>query len=564
MGEMPFVRLLVAVCLLCATATCLAAQDFGPPPVDVNPDELEPVPGLPSPRQLEADHARIGSITIRTVNVFDLSIPGTNNFIYRLADTLHVRTRPAVIRAQLLFHTGQLFKEELLQESARYIRQNSSSVREPIIRPIAYHNGIVDIEVITHDVWTLNPGINFSRAGGANSWGFQVSDANFLGLGKYFEVGHSQNVDRSSTYVNWSDPNIAYTHWNDALMYARNSDGTVWGAGVSYPFFSLETPYAAGLDGGDDHSIVQRYRLGRPYDVYANDWRSADLFLGKATLINDAWTDRLMLGWRLDENQFYRAPGHALVDPLPARRDLSYPFVRLQWTRNNFVTSDNLAMIARTEDLHLGLDASLGVGFATPFFGSDRYAAVIDSELSDAWAFGHPEHKQQLFLTGRLSGRIEHASLRDAMATGYANYYLATSPNTRLYVALAGNVGHNLDGDHFFDLGGDNGLRGYPLRYQNGNQSALFTIEERLYTKWFPFKLFNVGAAAFYDMGRTWGTTLVPNPQLGLLKDVGIGLRLGNARSSFGSVIHVDLAMPLDRGYGIQRMQFLITTQQSY
>ena len=32
------------------------------------------------------------------------------------------------------------------------------------------------------------------------------------------------------------------------------------------------------------------------------------------------------------------------------------------------------------------------------------------------------------------------------------------------------------------NLGGDTGLRGYPLRYQNGNQRALFTVEERLYT----------------------------------------------------------------------------------
>src|SRR6185312_16040120 len=135
---------------------------------------------------------------------------------------------------------------------------------------------------------------------------------------------------------------------------------------------------------------------------------------------------------------------------------------------------------------------------------------------------------------------------------------------TRFFTSLSANVGHNLDGDHYFDLGGDDGLRGYPLRYQNGNQLALLTVEERLYTNWYPFRLFNVGAAAFFDMGRTWGNSLVPTPQLGLLKDLGVGLRLGNARSSFGSVIHVDLAMPLDRGYGISRMQFLITTQQSY
>ena len=30
-------------------------------------------------------------------------------------------------------------------------------------------------------------------------------------------------------------------------------------------------------------------------------------------------------------------------------------------------------------------------------------------------------------------------------------------------------------------LGGDNGLRGYPLRYQSGNKSLLFNVERRAY-----------------------------------------------------------------------------------
>ena len=89
-------------------------------------------------------------------------------------------------------------------------------------------------------------------------------------------------------------------------------------------------------------------------------------------------------------------------------------------------------------------------------------------------------------------------------------------------------------------------------------------IEERLYTNYYLFRLVNLGAAAFYDMGRTWGTTLVPTPQLGLLKDVGVGLRLGNARSSFGSVIHIDLAVPLDRSGSISSLQFLVSTHKSF
>jgi hypothetical protein len=534
----------------------------GPPPAHQIPPTLRKVAPVPSLAELEKLHARIGRIEIHIVQVFDLADPANDHWLFRAADEQHIPTRPSAIRAQLLFHSGDLFSRRLLDESARNIRLNSSFLREPVIRPIAYHDGLVDIEVITHDVWTLQPGINFSRTGGSNAFGFQISDSNFLGTGKYVEIGHSEDVDRSSTFLQWNDPNILGGHWTDSATYARNSDGTVWGAGVAYPFFSLESQHDIGIDAGNTHSVLQRYRLGHPYDAYDNSWRTGDFFLGDSLLITNRWTDRLLVGWRVDDSSFGKASDDALLAGLPQDRNLSYPFARMQWTQNNYVTLRNLALIARTEDVHLGLDASVGVGFASPIYGADRNSLLVDSELADAWEIGD---SQDLFLNGRLASRYEDGALHDAMITGSGNYYLRTSEYTRFFINLAANVGHNLDGDHYFDLGGDNGLRGYPLRFQNGNQSALLNIEERLYTNYFLLQLVNLGAAAFFDMGRTWGSPLVSTPDLGLLKDIGLGLRLGNARSSFGSVIHVDVAMPLDRqGYDISRMQFLVSTQQSY
>jgi hypothetical protein len=558
---MRFARLLLP-CLFAGAVQTFAAQ-LGPPPAYTIPPSLELPPGtkIPSDAELMTSKAHIGRIEIDVMNVFDLDNPEDNNWLYRLADRLHIPTRTSAIRALLLFQSGQLYDPRLLAETARNIRQNSGFMREPLVRPYRYHDGLVDIQVIVHDVWTLQPGVNFSRSGGANAWGFDLKDSNIFGSGKSFEIGHSKDVDRSSTFVNWSDPNVFGTRWTDSVQYSHNSDGTVWGAGISYPFYSLESPYAAGLDAGNAHSVVQRYRLGDRYDAYGNDWRTGDFFAANTMLMNDRWTDRLMLGWRVDDSTFYEAPGHVLLAPLPADRLLSYPFVRMQWTRNRYQTVDNLALIARTEDVHMGLDASVGVGYATPLFGADRDSLIVDTEIGDAWQFGH---RQQLFVGGRASTRVEYGAFHDAIAMGSAQYYFATSDHTRFFTSLNADVGHNLDGDHYFDLGGDTGLRGYPLRYQSGDQLVLWTVEERLYTNWYPFRLFNVGAAAFFDLGRTWGTTLVPTPQLGYLKDAGFGLRLGNARSAFGSVIHIDLAFPLDREYNITRMQFLITTEASY
>ena len=532
-------RLLVFAILLGAGAGPVAAQLRGQ-----NPDQVAPPPSaapLPSDAELEAAGARIGGIEIDTVQVFDLNNPADDNWLFRTADHLHKGTRVSAIAAQLLFRRGDLYSRRLLDETERNIRLHSLFLREPVIRPIRYHDGVVDIVVITHDVWTLQPGATFSRSGGTNTTGVDISDSNIFGYGKYLEIGHGENVDRSSTFLSWADPNVWGSHWTDGAVYSRNSDGTVWGVGAGLPFYSL----------------------GQPYDAYDDDWRTADLYIGDALKVTDLWTERLLVGWRVDRSHFGVSPEQTipLVAPLPQDRDLSYPFVRMQWIENSYSTMRDLDLIARTEDVHFGLDASVGLGVATFAFGSDRNSVLADTEINYGWRFSDT---QQLFLTSRLASRYEDGAFHDAIATWSASYYLATSDYTRTLLRFSGDAGHNLDGDHTLQLGGDTGLRGYPLRYQNGNQRALFTVEERLYTNYYLFRLVNVGAAAFYDMGRTWGTTLVPTPQLGLLKDVGVGLRLGNQRSSFGSVIHIDLAVPLDRTSSISATQFLVSTQASF
>ena len=65
-------------------------------------------------------------------------------------------------------------------------------------------------------------------------------------------------------------------------------------------------------------------------------------------------------------------------------------------------------------------------------------------------------------------------------------------------------------------------------------------------------------------MGRTWGTDVTGSTSDGLLKDVGIGLRVGSSRSACGTVIHIALAFPLDGGDDIDSVQYVIETKQRF
>jgi hypothetical protein len=93
----------------------------------------------------------------------------------------------------------------------------------------------------------------------------------------------------------------------------------------------------------------------------------------------------------------------------------------------------------------------------------------------------------------------------------------------------------------------------------------LFTIEQRYFTDWYPFRLARVGGAIFADVGRTWGDNPVQgSPPQGWLRDVGFGLRLGPTRGGAHEVLHIDIAFPLDGDPSIENVQILLESKGSF
>ena len=160
--------------------------------------------------------------------------------------------------------------------------------------------------------------------------------------------------------------------------------------------------------------------------------------------------------------------------------------------------------------------------------------------------------------------RMESGTMAGTVFDMQARYDHRYSDMMTTHIRASMQRGRGLDLDQLVSLGGDNGLRGYPYRYANGDSRALLTLEQRFYTNWYPGRLFRVGAAVFVDIGRVYGSTPEGRADLGVLSDVGIGLRLANTRSGTGRVIHIDLAHPLNGGNDISSLQLLLSTEQRF
>ena len=65
----------------------------------------------------------------------------------------------------------------------------------------------------------------------------------------------------------------------------------------------------------------------------------------------------------------------------------------------------------------------------------------------------------------------------------------------------------------------------------------------------------------FFDAGKVWNDR--PG-QDDVLRNVGVGLRLGNSRSGLGRMTHIDIAYPVDGDQSISSLQFLVETRKSF
>ena len=509
---------------------------------------------------LESERAVIGRILLERSDVFDLSNPEENNALYRLANRWHIVTKEKVIQQQLLFKSGDGFSQRLLDESGRILRKNLY-LYDATIKPLRVTDGVVDISVATRDVWSLGPDFSFSRKGGENRVGIGLEESNLLGGGQTLRVGYEKDVDRTSNSIEYFDRNFADSWVSTSLRIADNSDGKSNWLSVIRPFYALDARWSAGASALDDDRRTALYRLGNEAAEYQHEQRFFSAFGGWSKGLVGNSVRRWTAGVVHDDNLFSAVPSPVLPPALPEGRKLVYAFAKFELVHDQFETSKNRDQIGRTEDFLMGTHLSALLGWSDKAFGADRDALIYSTTFSRG--FGSLENRS-LLLGASASGRVESGQVRNSVIDINARYYLTQSEKRLFFATLIATAGSALDLDNPVHLGGDNGIRGYPQRYQNGESKMLLTIEQRFFTDWYPFRLARVGGAIFADAGRVWGQNPLGGEPLGWLTDVGIGLRLAPTRSSARKMIHLDIAFPLDGDDSIDSVQILLESKRSF
>jgi len=499
----------------------------------------------------------IDRIIVINGDVFDLNNPKENKSLYRFANKIHINTREEVIKQFLLFETGDTLSMQKLAESERILR-GQPFIYDANIRTINVRPDKVDILVKTQDNWSRSPGLNLRREGGSNSKSISFVEGNFLGYGKRLSLQRSSDAERSSSSFQYSDPNLIGSRHILNVIFSQNSDGLEAALEFKKPFFSLAAQKAYGVDlkiTELNEELIDDN--GNKYLVTHNQ-EQYESFVGFSYNLTKIRGIRLSFGYTLNRDVLYR-PGQ-----LSSRSESndSYVWAGSEYLEDRYIKMQRIQLLNQTEDINLGHYASTRVGWSHENLGSDFTGVIFKGKYNYNAIIGPGELFSQDI---SFDTKLHNNRVAESKYSTEVRYYKQIRDNISNYFKIHLDLGRELSAENEFFLGGDSGVRGYPLKLQSGDKRVLCNVEQRYYTDWHVFQLFYMAALVFADVGRAWSIGDPHNGTQGILKDMGFGLRAASSRSSNNNIIQLDVAFPMDRDTDqIDKYQIVIKANASF
>mgnify|MGYP000011318541 CR=1 FL=1 len=498
---------------------------------------------------LAGESAVVRHVRVERSNVFDPRT-ATRHRAPRLINRFHRTTRDSVIRREIWFSPGDRVGAGDLEELERNLRalelfaEVDVSVEHVDDASVAT-DAVVDVRVSTTDRLSIVASTGGSYLGGIGEVSVSVGERNLAGLGHSIEFGYRENTEGEllGSFA-YDDVRFASGDVVARFRLGQTEEGLSFGAGVRDEFDHSNDRLSWKIDYGRTETRVDYYEQGesvvevpRETDTLSLDrvyrtgsrsrwWRHGVQARYKVTRHSDAIgadSDRvaiptdsteLFIGGLLGYDAVHRHTRIRWLDTLDYRQDLSF----------GHGTELLLGGTATLDEPGSGIEPAVFLNYwRRDRLGADEYLGgrletvyVLDGEARDSWS---TSVRATLYST-RFRGLTLASSLRHA--TGFAGSGLPIEQT----------------------LGEDNGLRGYPARQFNGEQSVLLNLEGRLAT---PVRLpaFSLGAVAFVDAG--WVGDRARN---GFLDDphtsAGVGVRLGSRRILGSAILRMDVAYPFD------------------
>lgn len=536
--------------------------------------------------------ATVSEIFVDNGSVFDVGsedLDARFNWAYRLANRMHVRTREGVIRRELLFRAGDCYVPALLEDSERILR-SLTFIADADVFAVRQPDSTYHVVVETRDEWSMRLEPQWdSDNGGMAVKGVQLREDNVLGSGQHVSAYLKEHQGERVYGANVGTRQLFHTQWDAELGVAKTPVGISVVQRLAYPFRGengrwafrqqiehVERNFEIFVPREDGPGVRRRYfpEARRSFDAGAvmRLGRRGNLTLFGLAVAGE-WTeyprDYLSTDGGGDVPVTQQQPGEGEPAPVVTGLDTlsSVRVVFLAGQRNvYFQRRRALDAVRGTEDVRLGVEAEVAVGRSVSAF-SDGDDLMLDVGFSFA---GAPLRTVVAGVRGTASGRrdfgAEQGEFEWRSVFGQADawaYWRPSDASRHTVVASASMVGGWRTRVPFqLTLGNRAGLRGFPSHAYPGERRLVGTLEHRMYLGWPYPRLFDLGTAAFVDVGKMWagGDTFGVNSPWAT--SVGAGLRLAFPPGS-RRTYRLDIAVPLTKGYSARDVVFTLGVGQA-
>jgi hypothetical protein len=500
------------------------------------------------PAAARAQQAVIDSVAVET---FDIFLPDEveGNVLAAIMNALHVKTRPSVVRKELLFRKGDVLDSRRLEETERNLRRRGL-FRRVVIDTVRVDGKLV-ARVFTSDGWTTNVDFGLSFTGSTLTWRAGAIEQNVLGTGHALGVVYRDEVDRHALRLLTQINRPFGTRAVLAGYYDDLSDGRAgaWTAGV--PFLALEHRVGVELPGEAASRRIIQWRDG---DTLAVTWRRAFVqraALGWAPSASPGGYLRLGLLGQIRQEQFVRVADTALAiaDSVSAAFGVYADFFRPRYLE---VTHYN--GFAREEDVDIGVRGTLQVWAAPRAFGYREGGVAPLLEVQAG--VGVPRVFARL--RARAHGMLTASGVDSGLVWGGLTVASRVIRKQATVLHVEAGAQRNPSPGAEFDIGHGIGPRGFSPHAFTGTRTAWGVLEHRVFLADALLDVVGLGVAGFLDYGGAWYPD--QSPRVG--GNVGLGLRVGGATSTGPNVGRLDFAYRFGDGWSGKR--WVVSFGQAY
>jgi hypothetical protein len=483
---------------------------------------------------------KVGRILARNHDVF-----GPRDGFLQWFNVFHVTTRADAVRREVLLRPGQAWDQDKVDETARKLRDPLFSSLAVVVPVRSATPGTVDLLVVTRDIWSLRFNSNYELQSSKLTYlTLSLSENNLLGRRKLLAAVFEMDQGAFSLGPLYIDKNVAGQRLDlrvrgGALFNreTREYEGSASSITFARPLWSLDSKWGAGVEWSHRYAIDRAFRRTdlRTYDApeTAEDdlvpWQfrqqSASIDTHVVRGFGDSVEQRVKLGHDLDSQrpEVYALPPVSdevraafIRDVLPRSERTSVLYVGYEVFTPRFRAVRNVETFDLAEDQRYGpdLDTQAGVGLQT--IGSD--ATFGRFSATGGWTL--PLGEDGLVrAAAQVSLRLQEGELIDNSASGLLRIVSPSFTTGRVLLEVRAATLWNETQNRFVTVGGDNGLRGFPINEFEGQRRFVTQVEYR--SRALRILLARLGGVAFYDLGgaaESFGS-------MALHHNVGIGLR---------------------------------------